>query len=451
MGHVVTTIATFLVGLTPLASSAEAAGVASTAPTNIVATAASASIIVTWAAPAYLGDGIVNYSVDYSTDGSSWTNSSTTIASSARTYTINSLTPGTPYYIRMRAINGAGSSPYGYPWTKLYSTSVTQRDTNGTALYDTGSGIGVSDTATTLTNAGATFTRVKYHMQYDVSGVTSYSDADMAKWNSSSVSNASGSFTSPAATIAYLRIPDVNTANTFNQFTLQTNVQDLTVVSSLSSINASGKTGRLEIWPWNYVQGLSGLSPSGSATTYDYDDQAVLSAGYGSFQVHNVSDGVTILAWNNQGNGLNPDLGIGSSTGAHPDWTFCAPPNTGSYCGSRTNFHVEISINIPATPTALLTTAVSLTSLASAIFRTSTPITATASTSGKVTFYANGKRIPGCINVATASISPYTATCNWKSAQHSPTPITATFTPNLGLQSTASAIKPIVSSRSGNR
>jgi DTW domain-containing protein YfiP len=38
-------------------------------------------------------------------------------------------------------------------------------------------------------------------------------------------------------------------------------------------------------------------------------------------------------------------------------------------------------------------------------------ITATASNAGAVTFYINGKRVPGCVNVKTQSS---VATCNWK-------------------------------------
>jgi len=429
-----------------LLSPAHAVGTAATAPTNIVATAGSGSIIVAWAAPAYPGDGVVNYSIDYSTDGASWTNASATIASSATSYTISGLTPGTPYYIRVTAINGAGSSPYGYPWTKLYSTSSTTRDGAGTALYDTGGGLGGSDTASVL--ASASFTRVKYHLQADYNSVTNYADADMAKWGSTSITNPNGNFTSPAATIPYLRIPDTNTNNPANQFTLQTNVQDLTVVSSNSSLNVSNKVGRLEIWPWNYTTSLSGLSPAGNTSNYDYDDQSSQSSFYGSFQVHDATDGYTVLAWNNQASGYSPDIGVGPAPGPQPDWTFC---NSNGNCPNRSNFHLVISINIPVTPTAILSTTVALSGGGSAIFRTATTLTATASTIGKVTFYANGKRIPGCINVPTLGVSPFTATCSWRPSVHNAVTIKATFVPYTGLSSTSSTLKPVISARANNR
>ncbi len=423
---------------------ARAAGVAATAPTNIVATAGSALITVTWGAPLYPGDGVNTYSVDYSTDGSNWTNSSNSIVSTARTYTISGLTPGTPYYIRMSAINGAGSSPYGYPWTKLYSTSTSSRDSSNAIAYDAGGGLGGSDTASVL--ASASFTRVKYHLQADYNSITNYADADMAKWISGTVPNPTyGIFTSQGATISNLRIPDLTTGNSF---IVDTNVADLTVVSSLSTLNVSQKIGRLEIWPWDYNVQQSGLPYPGDNSTFDYDDSPSLSSSYGSFQVHDVSDAKTILAWNRQLYGGPSEVGIGPGAGAQPDWTFCS--NT-SQCNGRTNFHLDISINIPVTPTAILTTTVALSGGSSAIFRTATSITATASTVGKVTFFANSKKIPGCINVATAASSPFTAICSWKPAQHSPPTLTAKFTPTTGLPSTATAIKPIVTARSNNR
>jgi hypothetical protein len=46
-------------------------------------------------------------------------------------------------------------------------------------------------------------------------------------------------------------------------------------------------------------------------------------------------------------------------------------------------------------------------------------ITASVSTSSKITFLVNGKRIPGCVSLVTSGSGPYTATCNWKPALRS--------------------------------
>jgi hypothetical protein len=83
-------------------------------------------------------------------------------------------------------------------------------------------------------------------------------------------------------------------------------------------------------------------------------------------------------------------------------------------------------------------------------FRTLSPIAAATSSAGKVTFYANGKRIPGCIQISTISL---VATCNWKPSVHAPATSTAQFTPSDSnyLSSSSSIISVRPSNRVGNR
>jgi hypothetical protein len=56
-----------------------------------------------------------------------------------------------------------------------------------------------------------------------------------------------------------------------------------------------------------------------------------------------------------------------------------------------------------------------------------TPITATTTSTGTVTFYANGRVINGCLNVA---VSGTTATCNWRPITQGQVTLTATYTSN---------------------
>lgn len=56
-------------------------------------------------------------------------------------------------------------------------------------------------------------------------------------------------------------------------------------------------------------------------------------------------------------------------------------------------------------------------------------LTAVASNAGKVRFYDNGKRIPGCISISTSGSPTLTATCNWKVPVISKHSIYATLTP----------------------
>ena len=70
------------------------------------------------------------------------------------------------------------------------------------------------------------------------------------------------------------------------------------------------------------------------------------------------------------------------------------------------------------------TLSISYSGGAQAIYRTAGTITATASTSGYVTFYSRGKVIPGCKNklINASNI----ATCTWKPSVNGPTSISAT-------------------------
>ena len=417
-----------------------------TAPTNISVTAAAGALVVSWQPPQYDSNSVTAYSIEYSSTGSApWTVASNSIAASARNYTISSLNPGTYYFVRMTALNGASASPYGYPWTPIYSTSTTNRDANSKIVYDSGGGLGGSDSASVVQSAmtagGYGFTRVKYHMEYKQSSALVYADADMAKWDTSTIPY--NSQTSYGASISSLRVPSSAAADLFQ---VQTNVNDLTVVSSLSTLNVSNKVGRLEIWPYNYAQGVSGLSYPGNASNYDLDDQYISGGYYGSFQVHDVTDSNTILAWNDHANGVTPDVGIGTMSGGNPDWTFCGTQTP--LCTSWSAFHLYIYINIPATPTNPNSSSVSLNVAASTSFRTATSIVANTSLSGKVTFYSNGKRIPGCISLPTVTnngVNPatYSTTCSWRPSVHGQNNVTATFTPYVGPTSRGASLTPI--------
>ena len=86
-------------------------------------------------------------------------------------------------------------------------------------------------------------------------------------------------------------------------------------------------------------------------------------------------------------------------------------------------------------------------------YRTAIPLSVTIQSASKVTFFANGKRIPGCIKVATSGSGPYTASCNWRPSTHNRVPVTASVSPNAspGSLVTLSAGSLGVSSRSNNR
>ena len=152
--------------------------------------------------------------------------------------------------------------------------------------------------------------------------------------------------------------------STSNVFTIQKDVKNLSVCSNVSNIFnnysnplkvnigpnqfsvISGLKGRLEIWPSNYS---SGRNPSltGGGDSYDTNDSGYdTSIGYGSFQVHDMTNNQTILAWNRHGD-QRPDIGFGNNPNGHPDWTFTqtTPANF------DLKIYIKIDIPLPPQPT----------------------------------------------------------------------------------------------------
>ncbi len=97
-----------------------------------------------------------------------------------------------------------------------------------------------------------------------------------------------------------------------------------------------------------------------------------------------------------------------------------------------------------------LVSVASLSFTTAPVYRSATSITATTNTASKVTFLANGKRIPGCLKVATSNL---VATCSWKPAVHAFVVISIQIFPiDSNYASTtqrATAVLPV--KRSGNR
>jgi hypothetical protein len=83
------------------------------------------------------------------------------------------------------------------------------------------------------------------------------------------------------------------------------------------------------------------------------------------------------------------------------------------------------------------------------------PVTITANlgvagSDGRITFFANGKRIPNCISMRTSSL---TASCNWRPKIHGAIQITASLTPSNSyyLSSSSQVLTALVKSRTISR
>lgn len=331
--------------LSPAPQGAVAFGGFASAPLSVTVSAIAGGVRVSWSTPADTDTGVTGYRIEYSTSGTSgtWTLSAT-LASSATTHDIVGLNQ-VATYVRVAATTAAGIGIYGYPWTKLYGTNTLNRDGSGNVVFQSGFGVGLSDPYTTLMSAE--FTRVRYRLDATISGTSFFAEADAYEWPTGTNSNSQGGWD---PSVRSLVIPTVSSPY---QYVVQANVSDLNVYSNNSSVsNGIGMSGRLEIWPWNYGPRLGGLSPAGSATTYDYDDAPNFDGSYGSFQIHDMTNLKPVFVWNNSSSGANPEVAFGRNTGTHPDWTFCAQGGGFGSCPRPTSFTLQVFVNIPVTPLA---------------------------------------------------------------------------------------------------
>jgi hypothetical protein len=195
-------------------------------------------------------------------------------------------------------------------WVTVYEVSNPTRDGGGNIQYILNNSIDLS---------GYSYTRVGYLLTHKFPGKSTvdWVLCTFDKWSS---------------TITDLRVPDLVDA-----FTNQRNVTNLNVYSSNQTAqpNRNNVSGRLEIWPYNYSAAQSGLLPAGSNTLFDYDDTTTGSSGYGSFQCHDITNGVTCLSWSKHA-GPIADIGIGNNVATNPfydssghlDWTYAQNYNS---------------------------------------------------------------------------------------------------------------------------
>jgi uncharacterized repeat protein (TIGR02543 family) len=275
-------------------------------------------------------------------DGNTYTVASSSIAATTFSYTITGLAIGTDYFVRVAAMNSNDYGAYGYLWSTLYSTGTNVLNGSGMITYNPGFGLASTGGQVSNTLAAANFSRVRY--EYTLSSGVEFARVDFNRFPSNTTTaGANSPSTSAAATIANLAIPD-----RVNPFAIKSNVTDMTIYSSDVTLNTSGATGHLEIWPYAYGKEKNTNYTFGSETTYDANDSIDNRGYYGSFQVFNTSPVTpkTVFAWNNHGAvaPTYPDFGIGTASCAsgNPDWTGCGDPNA-----KRSGFQLAVKINVP--------------------------------------------------------------------------------------------------------
>jgi len=342
--------AVFATLISPITPQAIAFGGYASAPNSVSATAIAGGIRVGWSAPTDLDTGVTGYRVEYSTSGTSgtWTLATTT-ANSATSYDILGLSQ-VATYVRVAATTAAGTGAYGYPWATIYSTTSLRRDSSGNVSYEAGYGLSSLGGQASNTYASANFTRVKYRLETTISSSAKYVETDFYKWPSGGATGSTAGTTAPS--IAGIAIPSVNSGQ---QWIVQANVSDMNVYSDNTAVTKTISTsGRLEIWPWDYSWGPSVLTPAGSSNSYDSGDVHNGGGGYGSFQVHDLTNSKPVFVWNNTGysNGFSAEVAYGLNSGTNPDWTFCSQGGSQGSCPLPTTFKLLIYINPTVTPLA---------------------------------------------------------------------------------------------------
>lgn len=134
------------------------------------------------------------------------------------------------------------------------------------------------------------------------------------------------------------------------------------------------------------------------------------------------------IGGNYEGAGNHPGMTVGAFAIYNKELTAAEVATTYDYYANYFNDISSVSVNSTPNPKK----------------GNSATITATVGARGKVRFYNNGKRIPGCLNVPVSMASyPLTATCNWKPPTSGSLKLTAHLYPSTAGIAEAEAIAEV--------
>ena len=392
---------------------------------------------------------VTNYTVTFFGNGADGGATPSQTAGTAQALNLSGFTRTGYSFLGWDTNYAAGSATYvdgqSYAFNadlSLYAIWVTQASRTITFNANLGSGTMASQTATTSTVLNAnTFTRNNYTFR----NWNTQADGSGANYQSSYTYSFAASKTLYAVWSQNLSITyDSNTANSGTAPGSQTYYAGGPTVTVQSNSGSLAKTGSI-LTGWNtaangtgtgYALGQVNSTFSTNTTLYAQWSAAtytILYSGNGQSSGSVPSSqsyiyGGSALTLSNNPSPLTKNQYLFSG------WNTAADGSGTSYASGATS--VTFLQDTVLFAKWIINATLSIPQSSAATYRTTNNLTLTIGASGKYTFYASGKRIPGCINLTG---NPPTLTCIWKPSSHGQINISvtgkvsgSTFSSNMG-------------------
>ena len=370
------------------------------APTIDSISATSGQLAVYFTPGANNGSVLTNY--EYSTNnGANWTTRSP--VSTTSPLTITGLTNGTSYPVRLRAINAAGSGDSSTAVSATPTAVVVAGGSNISITY------GQSASSSQFTATGGTGLYV-FTLSSTPAGV--------------SISNAIVSVDSTTAAGTYT----LNVIATDNAGSPQSGLKQITITVAKASSSIT-------------------IALPGSSSTAALNVAVTITATVSKPGSVNFKLGGTSISGCSSATALSTTAAcswIPVALGSVSITALFTPTDSTNYETSTTTTLSITVVNGVSTITLSLTGGTTTPPKGQSI-----NIIASIDQAGRVTFLADGKRIPGCYNV---SATVGNKSCSWKPAVQKQVNLTATLTPSNNVYNpSASSLSVWVVRRSGNR
>lgn len=370
------------------------------APTSLTGSYRDASVALTWNAPASNGGSpIRDYKIEYSSNsGSTWDIFSRP-SSTATSETVTGLTNGTSYIFRVSAKNDPGTGT-----ASTSSSAVTPKTfpSAPTSLIVTPGNAQVSIAFTAGATGGSAITDY----------IIEYSSNSGSSWNT---------FAHTASTSSPQAVSGLtNYTSYIFRLTAKNIVGNGIASQSTSPFSPRGTLTSIALTRQSVGNTSGAIFSTQPQITLKDQNSATLSTDAQTVVTATVSSGGTLLGTTsvttNAGIATFSGLGLTGTGGSTYILTYSAPGV------SSVTQNITLAITAPATITLSLST-----NLLTAEKGKISTINAAVSTPGKVTFYANGKVIPGCIKKSATT----SALCSWKpTIQGRVTALKALLVPN---------------------